>query len=97
MLTIVLQLTDTDAHNKDYTVPMCRFLLTHCALFQEGSITQVACCPHDEDFIAIATRLEPLHEVKICFILTYPQTKFTPCHLLPLSSSAYLCVWLCCL
>ena len=25
--------------------------------FQEGSITQVACCPHDEDFIAVATRL----------------------------------------
>lgn len=25
---------------------------------QEGSITHVACCPHDEDFIAVATRLE---------------------------------------
>lgn len=30
----------------------CLFVL------QEGSITQVACCPHDEDFIAVATRLE---------------------------------------
>ncbi|KAF7659859.1 hypothetical protein LDENG_00292180 [Lucifuga dentata] len=28
-----------------------RLILTH----KEGSITQVACCPHDEDFIAIAT------------------------------------------
>lgn len=38
------------------------FLLnSHCpttALFQEGAITQVSCCPHDEDFIAVATRLE---------------------------------------
>lgn len=30
----------------------------HVFYFQEGSITQVACCPHDEDFIAVATRLE---------------------------------------
>ncbi|KAK5927908.1 hypothetical protein CgunFtcFv8_013016 [Champsocephalus gunnari] len=28
-----------------------RLILTH----KEGSITQVACCPHDEDFIAVAT------------------------------------------
>uniref|UniRef100_A0A8D3EBC2 Hermansky-Pudlak syndrome 5 protein homolog n=1 Tax=Scophthalmus maximus TaxID=52904 RepID=A0A8D3EBC2_SCOMX len=28
-----------------------RIILTH----KEGSITQVACCPHDEDFIAVAT------------------------------------------
>ncbi|XP_072292058.1 Hermansky-Pudlak syndrome 5 protein isoform X2 [Eucyclogobius newberryi] len=28
-----------------------RLILTH----KEGSITQVVCCPHDEDFIAIAT------------------------------------------
>ncbi|XP_071385151.1 Hermansky-Pudlak syndrome 5 protein [Centroberyx affinis] len=28
-----------------------RLILTH----REGSITQVACCPHDEDFIAVAT------------------------------------------
>ncbi|XP_077566552.1 BLOC-2 complex member HPS5 [Stigmatopora nigra] len=28
-----------------------RLILTH----KEGSITQVSCCPHDEDFIAIAT------------------------------------------
>ncbi|XP_053742172.1 Hermansky-Pudlak syndrome 5 protein [Synchiropus splendidus] len=30
-----------------------RLILTH----KEGSITQVACCPHDEDFIAVATSL----------------------------------------
>ncbi|TNN87025.1 Hermansky-Pudlak syndrome 5 protein [Liparis tanakae] len=29
-----------------------RLILTH----KEGSITEVACCPHDEDFIAVATR-----------------------------------------
>ncbi|XP_029010017.1 Hermansky-Pudlak syndrome 5 protein isoform X2 [Betta splendens] len=28
-----------------------RLILTH----KEGSITQVACCPHDEDFVAVAT------------------------------------------
>ncbi|KAJ8252218.1 hypothetical protein COCON_G00215300 [Conger conger] len=28
-----------------------RLILTH----KEGSITQVACCPHDDDFIAVAT------------------------------------------
>uniref|UniRef100_A0A8K9WSZ5 HPS5 biogenesis of lysosomal organelles complex 2 subunit 2 n=1 Tax=Oncorhynchus mykiss TaxID=8022 RepID=A0A8K9WSZ5_ONCMY len=28
-----------------------RLILTH----KEGSITQVSCCPHDEDFIAVAT------------------------------------------
>ncbi|TWW75977.1 Hermansky-Pudlak syndrome 5 protein [Takifugu flavidus] len=28
-----------------------KLILTH----KEGSITQVACCPHDEDFIAVAT------------------------------------------
>uniref|UniRef100_A0A3Q1G2D1 Hermansky-Pudlak syndrome 5 protein homolog n=1 Tax=Acanthochromis polyacanthus TaxID=80966 RepID=A0A3Q1G2D1_9TELE len=28
-----------------------RLILTH----KEGSITQVACCPHDEDFIAVST------------------------------------------
>ncbi|XP_008310288.1 BLOC-2 complex member HPS5 isoform X2 [Cynoglossus semilaevis] len=28
-----------------------RLILTH----KEGSITQVACCPHDEDYIAVAT------------------------------------------
>uniref|UniRef100_A0A8C6UPU7 Hermansky-Pudlak syndrome 5 protein homolog n=1 Tax=Neogobius melanostomus TaxID=47308 RepID=A0A8C6UPU7_9GOBI len=28
-----------------------RLIVTH----KEGSITQVACCPHDEDFIAVAT------------------------------------------
>ncbi|XP_012674244.1 Hermansky-Pudlak syndrome 5 protein isoform X2 [Clupea harengus] len=28
-----------------------RLILTH----KEGAITQVACCPHDEDFIAVAT------------------------------------------
>ncbi|XP_076846999.1 BLOC-2 complex member HPS5 [Brachyhypopomus gauderio] len=28
-----------------------RLILTH----KEGSITQVACCPHDEDFLAVAT------------------------------------------
>uniref|UniRef100_A0A665UGV4 Hermansky-Pudlak syndrome 5 protein homolog n=1 Tax=Echeneis naucrates TaxID=173247 RepID=A0A665UGV4_ECHNA len=28
-----------------------RIILTH----KEGAITQVACCPHDEDFIAVAT------------------------------------------
>ncbi|XP_013869075.1 BLOC-2 complex member HPS5 isoform X2 [Austrofundulus limnaeus] len=28
-----------------------RIILTH----KEGSITQVACCPHDEDFVAVAT------------------------------------------
>lgn len=32
--------------------------------FQEGSITQVACCPHDEDFIAVATRLEIKEKIK---------------------------------
>lgn len=40
--------------------------------FQEGSITQVACCPHDEDFIAVATRLAPVPEAKICLILIFP-------------------------
>ncbi|KAM9807740.1 BLOC-2 complex member HPS5 [Neosynchiropus ocellatus] len=30
-----------------------RLILTH----KEGSITHVACCPHDEDFIAVATSL----------------------------------------
>uniref|UniRef100_A0A3Q3BFD8 Hermansky-Pudlak syndrome 5 protein homolog n=1 Tax=Kryptolebias marmoratus TaxID=37003 RepID=A0A3Q3BFD8_KRYMA len=29
-----------------------RLILTH----KEGSITQVACCPHDEDFIAVTTQ-----------------------------------------
>ncbi|CAM4733822.1 unnamed protein product [Leuciscus chuanchicus] len=29
-----------------------KLILTH----KEGSITQVSCCPHDEDFIAVATR-----------------------------------------
>lgn len=33
-------------------------------LFQEGSITQVACCPHDEDFVAVATRSEFVHKIK---------------------------------
>ncbi|XP_061891926.1 Hermansky-Pudlak syndrome 5 protein isoform X2 [Entelurus aequoreus] len=30
-------------------------LKAYLPAFQEGSITQVSCCPHDEDFVAVAT------------------------------------------
>ena len=55
--TIVLLLTNNSICFSSTANPSC-------VLFQEGSITQVVCCPHDEDFIAVATRSESLHEVK---------------------------------
>lgn len=68
-----------------------KFLLTRHAicdlLFQEGSITQVACCPHDEDFIAVATRSEFVHEVNKSFVLFFEKSH-PPLIIL-------LCVWLC--
>lgn len=69
----------------------CLILNPWCTLFQEGSITQVACCPHDEDFIAVATRLGPLPEAKICLILIFPLSKFTSSYLVLLTSCVSLC------
>lgn len=58
---------------------MCQLLFNSsnmsCVCFQEGSITQVACCPHDEDFLAVATRLDMQQRrvlyscIRMCLIL----------------------------